>query len=591
MPTALETWVESVARQTRPERIEWCDGSEEEYRRLTAAMVADGTLTRLNEQIHPGSFLHRSDPNDVARVEDRTFICARHGSDAGPTNNWLDPATMHAGLDRLFDGCMAGRTLYVLPYLMGPPGSPLAKVGVQLTDSPYVAANMRIMTRLGSVALKELDGRDDFTRGIHSTGRLDPTERVIAHFPEENLIRSFSSNYGGNALLGKKCHALRLASVQARDEGWLAEHMLILGITDPQGRKTWICAAFPSACGKTNLAMLVPPPELAAEGWKVETVGDDIAWLKYGNDGRLYAVNPEAGFFGVAPGTSEKTNPNALAACSRNTIFTNVALRPDGTVWWEGLSDPPANCIDWRGRDWTPETGTPAAHPNSRFTAPALQCPSLSPEYENPQGVPIDAIIFGGRRKNVMPLVYEAFDWTYGVFAGATMTSEKTAAAAGTVGDVRFDPMAMLPFCGYHMADYWRHWLEVGSRPGMKPPKIYHVNWFRRGDDGRYLWPGFGQNLRVLKWIAARCRDEVDAVESPVGLLPTTDAIDFEAVNVPEEDGRQLFEIDPADWLDETDRREMFLARFKERLPPELSDTNDAVRRRLQLQQAVARKG
>ncbi|MGC1274534.1 MAG: phosphoenolpyruvate carboxykinase (GTP) [Planctomycetaceae bacterium] len=590
MASALETWIDSVARQTRPDRVVWCDGSDDEFRRMTEAMVADGTLVRLNEQAHPNSFLHRSDPHDVARVEDRTFICSRYGSDAGPTNNWLDPAAMHARLDVLFAGCMRGRTMYVLPYLMGSPGSPLAKVGVELTDSPYVAANMRIMTRMGRIALDALGGRDDFTRGVHSKGRLDPAERIIAHFPDENLIRSFSSNYGGNALLGKKCHALRLASVQARNEGWLAEHMLILGITDPQGRKTWVCAAFPSACGKTNLAMLIPPPEMTAEGWKVETVGDDIAWLKYGEDGRLYAVNPEHGFFGVAPGTSERTNPNALASCRANTIFTNVALRPDGTVWWEGLSDSPAQCIDWIGNDWTPDSGRPAAHPNSRFTAPVAQCPSLSSEYENPRGVPIDAIIFGGRRMSVMPLVFEAFDWNYGVYAGATMTSEKTAAATGTVGEVRFDPMAMLPFCGYHMADYWRHWLNVGHLAGMTPPRVYQVNWFRKGSDGKYLWPGFGQNLRVLKWIAARCRGEADAVESPIGLLPTSGAIDFDAVNVSDAAVRQLFAIDPVEWLDETDRREMFLARFKERLPPELSEANDGVRRRLHTQRVAERE-
>lgn len=590
MASALGMWVDSVARQTQPDQVVWCDGSDDEFQRLTEEMVADGTLIRLNAQAHPNSFLHRSDPHDVARVEDRTFICSQNGSDAGPTNNWLDPAAMHARLDALFTGCMRGRTMYVLPYLMGSPGSPLAKVGVELTDSLYVAVNMRIMTRMGRIALDALGDRDDFTRGIHSKGRLDPAERIIAHFPEENLIRSFSSNYGGNALLGKKCHALRLASVQARNEGWLAEHMLILGITDPQGRKTWVCAAFPSACGKTNLAMLIPPPEMAAEGWKVETVGDDIAWLKYGDDGRLYAVNPEHGFFGVAPGTSERTNPNALAACRANTIFTNVALRPDGTVWWEGLSDPPPRCVDWLGDDWTPDSGRPAAHPNSRFTAPVAQCPSLSSEYENPRGVPIDAIIFGGRRMSVMPLVFEAFDWNYGVYTGATMTSEKTAAATGTVGEVRFDPMAMLPFCGYHMADYWRHWLDVGHRPGMKPPRIYQVNWFRKGKDGKYLWPGFGQNLRVLKWIAARCRGEVDAVESPIGLLPTPDAIDFNAVNVSDEAVRQLFAIDPVEWVDETDRREMFLARFKDRVPSKLSEANDGVRRRLHTQGISARE-
>lgn len=579
MGTALEGWVDEVARLTWPGHVEWCDGSDAEFERLVGRMLGDGTLIPLNGRVHPNCFLHRSDVNDVARVEDRTFICSRSPSDAGPTNNWAAPAEMHARLDALFDRCMHGRTMYVLPYLMGAPGSPMAKVGVELTDSPYVAASMRVMTRLGTVALEQLGGSGDFTRGVHSTGRLDPAERYVTHFPEEDLIRSFSSNYGGNALLGKKCHALRLASVQARDEGWLAEHMLILGITNPQGRKTWIAAAFPSACGKTNLAMLVPPPEMAAEGWKVETIGDDIAWLRYGPDGRLYAVNPENGFFGVAPGTSEKTNPNALAAAGANTIFTNVALKPDGTVWWEGLSDPPAHCLDWQGREWTPASGVPAAHPNSRFTAPARQCPTLSPEFENPQGVPIDAIVFGGRRAGVMPLVYEAFDWAGGVYVGATMTSEKTAAATGRVGEVRFDPMAMLPFCGYHMADYWRHWLSVG-RAGARPPRIYHVNWFRKGSDGKYLWPGFGQNLRVLAWIAARCRGEAEADETPIGLVPTTRSLDFEAAGVSLAAARQLLAIERSDWLGEVELRDAFLSRFRDRLPDEVREANDAVRRR-----------
>ncbi len=588
MSSVLEAWVDEVARLTRPDRVAWCDGSEAEYDRLVAAMVADGTLIPLDHEAHPNSFLHRSDPNDVARVEERTFICSRSESDAGPTNNWADPAEMHARLDALFDGCMRGRTMYVLPYLMGAPGSPMAKVGVEITDSPYVAVSMRVMTRLGKVALEQLGNGDDFTRGMHGTGRLEPADRYVAHFPEENLIRSFSSNYGGNALLGKKCHALRLASVQARDEGWLAEHMLILGVTDPRGRKTWIAAAFPSACGKTNLAMLVPPPELAAEGWKVETIGDDIAWLRYGPDGRLYAVNPENGFFGVAPGTSERTNPNALAAARANTVFTNVALKPDGTVWWEGLSDPPAHCLDWQGRGWTPDSGRPAAHPNSRFTAPVSQCPCLSPEFENPQGVPIDAIVFGGRRAGVMPLVYEAFDWAYGVYAGATLSSEKTAAAAGRVGEVRFDPMAMLPFCGYHMADYWRHWLAVGSRPGARPPRIYHVNWFRKGTDGKFLWPGFGQNLRVLEWIASRCRGEAETTETPVGRVPTVEGIDFAAAGVSKAAARQLLAIEPQEWLPEVELRDAFLNRFGDRLPTELRAANDDARRRLTARKIAA---
>lgn len=578
----LEAWVEEVRRLTEPDHVYWCDGSQAEIDRLYGEMVADGTLIRLNPEKHPNSYYFRSDVNDVARVEQRTFICSRLESDAGPTNNWADPAQMHATLEGLFRGCMRGRTLYVVPYLMGPPGSPMAKVGVELTDSPYVVASMRTMTRMGAVAIDELRTDGDFSRGLHSTGHLDPAVRYISHFPDENLVMSFSSNYGGNALLGKKCFALRLASVVARKEGWLAEHMLILGLTDPQGRKTFIAAAFPSACGKTNLAMLVPSDKYLAAGWKVETVGDDIAWLKFGADGRLYGVNPEAGFFGVAPGTSEETNPNALAACRVNTIFTNVALCEDGTVWWEGLTDvPPSHCLDWKGQPWTPGSGTKAAHPNSRFTAPASQCPSISPDWEKPEGVPISAIVFGGRRSTTVPLVFEAFDWQHGTYLGATMSSEKTAAAVGDVGELRHDPMAMLPFCGYHMGDYWRHWLDVGKRGGDRMPRIFHVNWFRKDADGGYLWPGYGDNMHVLEWIAARCRGEGDYVDSPIGRVPTPEAIGFREVGVSEADAKELMSVDRDEWRADVFEREVFFRKFGDRLPQELREENDALLERL----------
>ena len=582
----LKDWVREVAGRTTPDHVHWCDGTEAEWRRLTDAMVADGTLIRLNADKHPDSFLHRSDPDDVARVEDRTFICCEHEADAGPTNNWKAPAEMRATLDPLFAGCMAGRTMYVVPYVMGPAGGEAAKVGVELTDSPYVAANMRIMTRMGRVALEELGRKGHFTKGIHSKGELKKSERYIAHFPADDLIMSYSSNYGGNALLGKKCHALRLASVQARDEGWLAEHMLILGLTDPDGRTTYIAGAFPSACGKTNLAMLVPPEADRARGWRVETVGDDIAWLRFGADGRLWAVNPEHGFFGVAPGTSEQTNPNALASCRANTIFTNVALRPDGTVWWQDLAPAPPECVDWRGDPWTPDDDRRPDHPNSRFTAPAAQCPSISPRWEDPAGVPIDAIVFGGRRRSVMPLVFEATDWEHGTYLGATMTSEKTAAAEGTVGELRFDPMAMRPFCGYHMADYWRHWLAMGrgvlDGGGAKAmPRVFHVNWFRRSPGGRFLWPGFGDNMRVLEWITERVHGGADADETPLGLIPPRHALHMDELGVSEEDARTLFAVDRDEWLAECDRRDRWFDTFGEKLPGELRAQNDALRGRL----------
>ena len=579
---ALQQWVEQVAAQTTPDNIHWCDGTDEEISRLNEMMVEAGMLVALDEEKHPGSFYARSDVNDVARVEDRTFICAATEEEAGPTNNWMAPADMHTVVDPLFDGCMAGRTMYVIPYLMGPPGSPMSKVGIEVTDSPYVVANMRIMTRMGQVAIDELGEDGTFVKGLHSTGNLDPEKRYICHFPDENLIMSFSSNYGGNALLGKKCFALRLASVLARREGWLAEHMLILGLTDPQGNKSYVAAAFPSACGKTNLAMLVPPETFTEAGWSVETIGDDIAWLKFGEDGRLYAINPEYGFFGVAPGTSAETNPNALASCRANTLFTNVALLPDNTIWWEGLSDPPAEATDWKGNPWTPESDVPAAHPNSRFTAPAGQCPCISPDWESPEGVPISAIIFGGRRTSTAPLVYQARSWQHGTYIGATMTSEKTAAAVGGLGELRHDPMAMLPFCGYHMADYWQHWLEVGERGGDKMPGVFYVNWFRQDGEGNWLWPGFGENIRVLAWIVDRVGGGGDAVDSPIGWLPTPEAIGFDELGLTPEAAQALLEVNPQEWLDEANERSEYLASFGEKLPAAIDQENQSLMERLQ---------
>lgn len=582
MHTGLASWVEEVARQTMPDQIHWCDGSDEESRQINESLVESGSFIPLDAEKHPASYLARSDPRDVARVEERTFICSAKQSDAGPTNNWRDPAEMHALLSPLFRGGMRGRTMYVVPYLMGPPGSPLAKVGVEITDSPYVVANMRIMTRMGKIALDELGERGSFSRGLHSMGTLDSEQRYISHFPDENLVISVNSNYGGNALLGKKCFALRLASVLARDEGWLAEHMLIVGITDPQGRKTYLCAAFPSACGKTNLAMLIPPQRFIDEGWKVETVGDDIAWLKFGADGRLYAINPENGFFGVAPGTSYRTNPNAMFSCRANTIFTNVALKPDNTVWWEGIGGhPPEHAIDWHGQPWTSASSTPAAHPNSRFTAPARQCPCISPEIDNPQGVPISAIIFGGRRSKVMPLVYQAFNWQHGTYIGATMTSERTAAAAGKVGELRHDPMAMLPFCGYHMADYWQHWLNVGARGGDKMPRVFHVNWFHKDAAGQFLWPGFGQSIRVLKWIIVRCRGEGEATETPIGWVPTKSSLDVADLELQPRALEALLTINRDDWRNEVTERDQFLQMFGDKLPDGIRAEHAALRERL----------
>ena len=521
-------WVRDMATLCQPDHIHWCDGSEAEKQTLTAEAVTNGILIRLNQEKLPGCYYHRSNPNDVARVEQCTYICTETPDEAGPTNNWAAPAEMYARLHDLSRGSMKGRTMYVVPYLMGPLGSPLSKVGVELTDSIYVVLSMRIMTRMGDIAWKQLGERNDFNRGLHCTLDLNPDRRYIAHFPQDNAIISLGSNYGGNVLLGKKCLALRIGSFLGRKQGWLAEHMLILGVESPTGEKTFVAAAFPSACGKTNFAMLVPPAHF--KGWKVWTVGDDIAWMKPGADGNLYAINPEAGYFGVVPGTNYKSNPNAMAAMSRDTIYTNVALTPDGDVWWEGKDGPPpAECLDWRGNRWTPDSKEKAAHPNSRFAAPMINNPMLAPEVNDPNGVPISAIIFGGRRADTMPLVYQAFNWIHGVYIGATMGSEMTAAAAGVQGQVRRDPMAMLPFCGYNMGDYFRHWIHI--RKALKhPPRVFNVNWFRRDKDGKFLWPGYGENMRVLKWIVDRCRGRADANETPLGWVPGAKSFDLEGM-------------------------------------------------------------
>ncbi len=572
MNQSLSDWVRDVAQRTRPAQIVWCDGSQEENDRLVQAMLGDGTLVELDQGLYPGCYLHRSHPSDVARTEHLTFICSDTAEEAGPTNHWMSPDDARAKVLPLFDGVMAGRTMYVVPYLMGPVGSPSAKVGVEITDSPYVVVNMRIMTRMGKVALDALGDGADFCRGLHSLGDLDPARRFICHFPRERAIWSVGSGYGGNALLGKKCFALRIAGTMARDEGWLAEHMLILGVESPEGETHYIAAAFPSACGKTNLAMLVPPAALA--GWKVWTVGDDIAWLRVGEDGRLWAINPEAGFFGVAPGTSSKTNPNALATVQKNTIFTNVAMTPERTPWWEGMGGPaPAELTDWRGDRWTPERDEPAAHPNSRFTAPAAQCPSISPRFDAPEGVPISAVIFGGRRARVAPLVLEATSWAHGVYLGATMASETTAAATGKVGVVRRDPMAMRPFCGYNVGDYFAHWLAMGQgRPGF--PKLFHVNWFRQSDAGKYLWPGFGENLRVLQWIVGRVKGTAAAAPSPIGDVPAEGALDLTGLDLAPGAIEELFRVDKADWLAEVADRDQFLRSFGAHTPATMLDEN-----------------